>query len=301
MNIRGSIPLTRMAFLISLLCWGIPLTGLAYSDRIVAVVNNEVITWMDLQYELQDETKRMRAKFRGNEFQKRYQQKQREVLEKIIEERLQLQEAKAKNISVSPEEVEEALQRTPLPPNQNKEQFARQLLLSRLFEYEVRRNVVVEEEELRRFFEENASQFAKPPMFKLKQVLLEAKTEPERASARLKARNMAKKITSNTTLEELASEFSLFVSDLGWLSETELVDPLRLTIKSLQTDQVSQPVETRLGIHFVAVGETKPSETQAFEDVEKNIRSVLLRERSEKLFRQWLGNLKQKAFIEIKL
>ena len=307
MNTRGFIlPIhyTRLALpgmFMLLLCWGIPLSALGYSDRIVAVVNNEVITWMDLQHELQDETKRMKAKFQGNEFQKRYQQKQREVLEKIIEERLQLQEAKAKNISVSPEEIEAALKRTPLAPNQNKRQFAQQMLLSRLFEFEVRRNVVIEEEELRRFFEENPDQFAKPPMFKLKHVLLQAQTEAERASARLKARNMAKKITPNTTLEELASEFSLFVSDLGWLSESELVDPLRRTIKGLQTNQVSQPVETRLGIHFVAVDDTRPSEPQNFEDVERNIRAVLVRERAEELFRQWLGELKEKSFIEIKL
>ncbi len=306
MNNRWTLPLWSLRPLILggvifCLCWGPPLSGLGYSDRIVAVVNKEVITWMDLQHEIEDETKRMRAKYRGQEFTQRFQQKQREVLNRLIEVRLQLQEAKAKGISVSPEEIDQALKRQPLAPTQSKEEFAKQMLLSRLFEYEVRRNVVVEEEELRRFYSEHSGQFSTPPKFKLKQVLFPAQSEGERASARLRAQAMAKRITSETKLEDLASEFSQFVTDLGWLTEKELVEPLQQTIQELKVGQVSQPVETALGIHIVTVAETKPAEPRTFEEVERNIRTQLVRERADELYLEWLNGLKQKAFIEVKL
>ena len=295
------VPYLILIALAAFFCWVFPGEGMGYSDRIVAVVNKEVITWMDLQHELQDETKRMKAKFRGSEYHQRYQQKQREVLNRLIEERLQLQEAKAKGISVSPEEIDNALKLQPLSPTQSKEQFARQMLLSRLFDFQVRRNVVIEEEESRRYFSEHADQFSKPPMFKLQQVIFPASTEVERASARLKSRAMAKKITPNTKLADLASEFSLFVQDLGWLTEIDLVEPLGPVIRELKVGEVSKPVETPLGVHIVSVEEKRPPEPQAFEDVERNIRSVLIRERADELYREWLNGLKQKAFIEIKL
>ncbi|MDX2347759.1 MAG: SurA N-terminal domain-containing protein, partial [Nitrospirota bacterium] len=92
----------------------LPTSGIGYTDRIVAVVNKEVITWFDLQNEIQDEYSRLKAKYRGEELERRYRLKQREVLNALIVEHLQLQEAKAKGISVTQEEIDAAIRRTPL-------------------------------------------------------------------------------------------------------------------------------------------------------------------------------------------
>ncbi len=172
-------------FLLSLIL--LPISGIGYTDRIVAVVNKEVITWFDLQNAIRDEYSRLKAKYHGEELERRYTQKQREVLNTLIVERLQLQEAKAKDISVTQEEIDAALRRTPLPPTQTEEEFGQQLLLKKLFDFEVRRNVVVEEKELRRYYEANTNNFRKPPQYRLKQIFLEAQDEIARLRAKTKA------------------------------------------------------------------------------------------------------------------
>lgn len=278
----------------------LPAAGLSLTDRIIAVVNKEVITWSDLEHEIQDEYKRLKAKYQGEELERRYHQKQREVLNNLIDDRLQLQEAKAKGLSVTQDEIDAALRRTPLPPTQTEEEFGHQMLLNKLFDFEVRRNVVVEEEELRRYYEANLTLFLKPPQYRLKQILLAGKEEFERERARKKAHTIFAAWKPDTILEDLAIQHFAQVSELGWVQENELLAPLGQVVKDLKPGQLSPPVETLLGFHLLVVEEIQQPEPLPFEDVERDIRGILMKERSEEAYRNWLANLKQKAFIEVK-
>ena len=82
--------------------------GKLLTDGIAAIVNAELITVSELQAEMADETFRLKARHEGNELTERLVQKRYEILNRMIERKLQLQEAKAKQISISDEEVEKA-------------------------------------------------------------------------------------------------------------------------------------------------------------------------------------------------
>lgn len=278
----------------------IPLMSWALEDRIIAVVNKEVITLSDLQSKIEDEYKRLKAKHSGEDLNRRYLEKQREVLNALIDQHLQLQEAKAKGLSVSHEEMDAALQRTPLLPNQTEEDYRDQLLLKKLFDFEVRRNVVVEEEELRRFYDANPTLFRKPPQYRLKHILLTATEEYQRELARKKAQSMSAAWKSDMEFEELAFQFSEQVKHLGWLQEDELLSTLSPEIKSLEPGVLSSPIETDQGLHLLMVEEMSDTQTYAFEEVEQEIRGLLQRQKTEEAYRNWLADLKKKAFIDVK-
>jgi len=285
-------------FLLSLIL--LPTSGKGYTDRIVAVVNKEVITWFDLQNEIQDEYSRLKAKYHGEELDRRYTQKQREVLNELIIERLQLQEAKAKGISVTQEEIDAALRRTPLPPTQTEEEFGQQLLLKKLFDFEVRRNVVVEEEELRRYYEANVNNFHKPPQYRLKQIFLVAPDEIARLRAKTKAQVIYSDWNAETSMEDLAARHAQFVSELGWVKENDLVAPLAQAVKELTPGTLSRPIDTQAGVHLLMVEEVKESQPYPFEQVEREIHAQLLKQRSEEAYNEWINKLKQQAFIDVK-
>ena len=285
-------------FLLSLIL--LPISGIGYTDRIVAVVNKEVITWFDLQNAIRDEYSRLKAKYRGEELDRRYTQKQREVLNALIVERLQLQEAKAKGISVTQEEIDAALRRTPLPPTQTEEEFGQQLLLKKLFDFEVRRNVVVEEEELRRYYEANTNIFRKPPQYRLKQIFLEAQDEIARLRAKTKAQVIYSDWNSETPMEDLAARHAQLVSELGWVEEKDLVAPLAQALKELTPGTLSRPIDTQAGVHLLIVEEVKESQPYPFEQVEREIHAQLLRQRGEEAYNEWVNKLKQQAFIDVK-
>lgn len=277
-----------------------PEAGLSLTDRIIAVVNKEVITWSDLEHEIEDEYKRLKAKYHGEELERRYRQKQREVLNSLIDDRLQIQEAKAKGLDVTQEEIDAALRRTPLPPTQTEEEFGHQMLLKKLFDFEVRRNIVVEEDELRRYYEAHTHLFLKPPRYRLKQILLAGREAFERERARKKAHTIYAAWKPDTSVEDLAAQHFEQTSELGWVQENELLDPLSQAVKELKPGQLSPPIETLLGFHLLVVEETQEPQPLPFEDVEREIRATLMKQRSEEAYRNWLADLKQKAFIEVK-
>ncbi|TFG59135.1 MAG: hypothetical protein E4H32_10590 [Nitrospirales bacterium] len=295
----------RNVFCVALVCvtWWflVPTWSLGFTDRIVAVVNKEVITLTDLQHEIRDEYSRLKAKYHGEEFERRYTQKQREVLNALIDERLQLQEAKAIGISVTQEEIDAALRRTPLLPTQTEEEFGKQLLLKKLFDLEVRRNVVVEEGELRRHYEVNPHNFRLQPQFRLKQIFLNANSEEARQRALSKAQAIyADWKPEETSLEDLAARHTQFVSELGWVEEKDLVAPLAQAVKELIPGTLSRPIETQVGIHLLIIEEVKESQPYPFEQVERDIHAQLVKQRGEEAYRGWLKGLKQKAFIDVR-
>jgi parvulin-like peptidyl-prolyl isomerase len=285
-------------FLLSLIFF--PTSSIGYTDRIVAVVNKEVITWFDLQNEIQDEYSRLKAKYRGEELERRYTQKQREVLNALIVEHLQLQEAKAKGISVTQEEIDAALRRTPLAPSQTEEEFGKSLLLKKLFDFEVRRNVVVEEEELQRYYEANPNIFRTPPQYRLKQIFLGAQDEIARLRVKTKAQVIYADWNSETPMEDLAARHGQIVSELGWVEEKDLVAPLAQALKELTPGTLSSPIDTQVGVHLLIVEEVKEPQPYPFEEVERVIHAQLLKQRSEEAYNEWMNRLKQQAFIDVK-
>ena len=278
-----------------------PGVSLSLTDRIIAVVNKEVITSSDLEKELRDEYKRLNAKYHGEELNRRYFQKQREVLNHMIDDHLMIQEAQAKGLSVTQDEIDEALRRTPLPPTQTEEEFGHQMLLKKLFDFEIRRNIVIEEEEVRRYYEANSSLFLSPPRYRLQQILLDGQEGYEREKAKNKAQTMYAAWTPNTTLEDFATRYFERIHELGWVQENELVAPLREVVKQLKPGQISAPIETLLGFHLIQLEEIQQPQPLPLEVVERDIRGMLTKQRSEEAYRNWLADIKQKAFIDVRL
>jgi len=298
----GAYFLTFPFTIVLLIVWLLaPTLSLGFTDRIVAVVNKEVITWSDLQQEIQDEHSRLKVKYRGKELERQYTQKQHEVLKALIDEQLQLQEAKAKGISVTQEEIDAALRRSPLPPTQTEEEFGQQMLLKKLFNFEVRRVVVVEEEEVRRYYQAHPTTFRTPPQYRLKQIFLDATNELDRLRARTTAQAIYADWQPGVALEDLAAQHAQFVRGLGWVEEKDLVPPLEQALKEMIPGTLSKPIETQAGVHLLIVEDVKESQPYPFEQVEREIHAQLLKERGEEAYREWMNKLKQQAFIDVRL
>ncbi len=278
-----------------------PTIGIAYTDRIVAIVNKEVITWFELEEETHDEYSRLKAKFSGEELERRYTQKQREVLNDLIVERLQMQEAKSKGLSVTQDEIDATLRRTPLPATQTEEEFGQQLLLKKLFDFAVRRNVVVEEEELRRYYNANPTLFRTPPQYQLKQIFFEASKEDDLTRAHKKAQAIYEDWLPEIALNDLAIQHAQFVRELGWVQAKDLLAPLEQALQEMTLGTLSRPIETPTGVHLLLYDDVKEPQPYTFEKVERDIRAKLLKERGEEAYNEWMNKLKQQAFIDIKL
>ncbi|WP_447969953.1 peptidylprolyl isomerase [Nitrospira sp. M1] len=286
---------------------------MAYHDRIAAIVNKEVITLSELKEEVRDEHIRMKARYSGEQLRQRMANKEFDVLNALIEERLQLQEARAKGFTVTDEEVEKAIQQSnpqdqqldPTAEAQLAKQLRKRILLERIRAFEVQRIVTISDSEISQYYKEHQQQFMISRLYRLRQILFVANSEEERIHKQAQSRSVSRRLQTGESFRELALQYSAGPEagdggELGLVHHSELLAPIAEALLSMKPGEVSTPIETTLGFHIIALDETTPQSPKPFEEVEAQIKARLVQERSEQVFQRWLADLKQKAFIQIK-
>jgi len=285
-------------------------SGSGYSDRIAAIVNNEVITMSELLEELGDEQKRLKALFHGKQFKRRLLQKEYQVLNALIERKLQLQEAKTNGVTVTEEELQQAMQHLPAnnhdSESQTKTRMREQLLLNKLRLFEVRRNVMVPSSAVRQYYKQHQEQFLRPQIYRLRQILLLHDPDIPKKETKARAESVYRALREGGDFSELALKFSDGPGahqggTLGFLRHDELLAPIAQALKTMQPGDLSPPIETTLGFHIIALDEKPSPQPKPFEEVEPFISQLLYKERSEKTFQEWITKLKNQAFIDVRL
>lgn len=286
--------------------------GSGFSDRIAAVVNNEIITLSEIRAELQDEVKRLRARFRGRALKRRLLEKEHEALNSLIEHKLQLQAAESKGVRVTEEEIQQALNDLQgrgggrdSSEQALKKRIREELLLMRLLEFEVRQHVMVSEEDLHRYYEKEKDRFLLPPEYRLRQILFLPKSGETRTEVKTRAEVVHDLLKDGEDFSELAQVYSDAPEaqrggELGYLRQEELLAPLRSALKSLRQGEISPPIETTLGVHIIALDKIKSSEASSFEEVREDIKKFLYQQKSQEAYQVWMAGLKEKAYIEVK-
>ena len=281
-------------------------------DRIVAVVNADLIMQSDVRRELAPEQERMGQQYRGEELAQRLKTAEYMALTKMIERRLQLQEAKAKSVDISDQEVKQAIQqmkqqgetvdeKDPLSLSNVRDQ----LTLLKVVDREVRSGVMVGDAEMKRYYKEHQTRFALPEEYTLSQILIQPRSADTTAEALEKARIVIAELKRGEKFEDAALRYSDGPNAsrggrLGLVRQGELLPAIERAIASLVPGGISEIVETSDGFHIVRVDERTPKQFRPFEEVRFEIQSLVFQQKSEDVFQEWLVGLKNKAYIEIK-
>ncbi len=309
-----SIPLTGITQGMVVLGFILILSSAAWAltDGIAAIVNAEIITLSELRAELKDETIRLKTRFKGEELKRRLLQREYETLNQLIERRLQLQEAKSKGLEVSDEEIQNALEKlgqgqsaSPAFPLPSRESIREELILGKLRDFEVRRHIMVSQDEVRDYYEKNQSQFMSPPEYRLRQILFSPKPGEPMTEVHARAQSVFSELKKGGNFSNLATRYSdgpeaVQGGELGFLRKDELLAPLGKELDRMQPGEVSQPLETSLGIHIIALDDVKPAKATTFQEVEPHVRYLLYQKKTQEAYQAWLSNLEDKAYIEVK-
>lgn len=282
------------------------------ADGIAAIVNKEIITVSEVQTEMGDEIFRLKARYQGDELAEHLAQKRYEILNRLIEHKLQLQEAKAKQITVSDEEVDQAWEQVRgnpagFPPTnaQSKDALREEMMVRRVRDIETRRGLFISPEEIRAYYEEQQRLFTSPGTHHLRQILLIPKLDESRETLKARAEVLLSQLQEGRTFEKLAELFSdgsesVMGGDLGFVTNEELLRPLSEALDKLSPGEVSPLIETEIGIHILRLEESRPGITQPFEQVKEAIASRLYQEKLQESQEKWMSSLKNKAYIEIR-
>jgi parvulin-like peptidyl-prolyl isomerase len=282
------------------------------TDRIVAVVNTELIMLSELKAETDGEEKRVREQFRGQELQRRLQQLEYTALSRMIERRLQLQFAQTRGMDVTDDEVVQAArqlekqgERVNESDPKERKALKDQLVIMRVMEREVRGNVMVLQPELQQYYETHQSRFSLPEEYRISQILLKQRGSEDAAKFRSRLASVRAALKNGGDFAELALQHSegaesVRGGSLGFVRQGELEPALERVLSTLQPGQTSDPIETPQGLHLIRLDEKKPSQFRPFAEVKNDVQSVVYQQKVEDQYQRWIGDIKKKAYIEVK-
>lgn len=292
-------------------------------DRVVALVNKEVITWSDLyklmEYEATDQVKTLNEEER----MKIFKESESAFLEKLIDMRLQLQEARGLGLEVTPEEVREtiesvkkkysltdsalreSLKKEGLTFEEYEKRLSEQIIISKLVNQQVRKKIIVSVEEVKKYMDANKENLSDGEAFKIKQILFKGpKNDADKEVIEEKASLIIQRLKAGEDFSVLAEEYSEDPSgrlggNLGFIKKSYLTEEFVNKLNAMNVGDVSIPFWTEKGLHIIKLDEKIPA--QNIDEVRENVRKQLTEDKVLEAYKSWIKDLRTKAYIVIRL
>ena len=230
-------------------------------DKVIAVVDSGIIMESQLNDRVQSIVFRLRQN--GTELPPK-KELEKQVLERLIVEEIQLQMAERAGIKISDAELNSTISRIASQNQMNLEDFKeslesndesyrgfresieREMIISRVQRARVGRNIQISEQEIENFLnsEEGRSKLAE--QYDVQQILISLKgdaSDQSKLEAEKKAEDIILKLNNGESFEKLAATYSagqnaLEGGSLGWRKESELPSLFAETVKGLKEGEI---------------------------------------------------------------
>lgn len=240
-------------------------------QRAAAVVNGIVISTFDL-----DQRSRMILSTSGGAAGAAAMQRIREqVLRTLIDEILQLAEARKMEISVTEAQIDESLSKiaqqngtTPdaivrslaaagIYPDTLRTQIAAEVAWSQVIEARIAPRINISDEaidaEMKRI-QDGASK----PQYYISEIFIGADSPGDDARARRAIEQIMAQIQAGTPFPALAEQFSESASagrggDMGWVQDGDVAPEIWSTLQAMQVQTISRPIRTSAGWYLIAL------------------------------------------------
>ena len=288
-------------------------SGSVVVDRVVAVVNDDIITLSDLQRE--EALKKSEVVHND-----------RLVLEDMIDRKLQMAAAKRSGMDVTDKELADAvadiikrnnmdmqqfgvaLAKEGLTVEQYKAELREQITLSRLFNKYIRSNVNVDEAEARAFYQNNPKTYSLPEEIRVRQIFLTVPGDatPEQAAViREKAQSVYARAQKGEDFIRLVREVSQGATasqdgDLGFIKRGDALPEIEEAARTLKPGDSSSPFLCAGGYNVIKLEEVR-TPVRPFEKVKDEIMKTLYEQKVENTYRSWLQSLRGDSHIENRL
>ena len=297
-------------------------TAETIADRIVAVVNNDAITLAELQESI--------AMFRHENKQQvsaTDEELGRQFLTRMIDSRLQLQEAERDKIVVDDvelnEEITERMKRFGAKTTEEFEALVRAqgltmdavkkrlrdtLRVSKVVRRKVTLRVSVTDPEIAHYIDENRVKLETGLSYHARHILIvpQSDTDAGWEAARIRADLLRAQIVDGGDFAELARQNSRDASakdggDLGNMHRGELSQEIEAQILHLRPGEVSAPYRSQIGYHIFRLESKEAMDGDTLQRVRQQVREILFREKYDARMEAWIREIKRRAIIEVRM
>lgn len=263
-------------------------------QRIAAIVNDELITAYDLE-------SRIRLVMFSTRLSNTADTRRRisnQVLRTLIDERLQMQEAKRRNISVSRRDLQRAksgiekqnklpegglenvLKQNGIPIASMDEQLRTGIAWSKLIGRRLRPRITIGEDEIDESLERIRSRQGQTE-YRLSEILLTVDSPDQEANIRRTAERIADQVAKGARFAAIARQFSQSATaavggDLGWQHEAELDDTLGKVVSKMGKGSMTSPIKTVAGYQILMLRDVRKIAQSAAKPVTLDLRQIFL-------------------------
>jgi peptidyl-prolyl cis-trans isomerase SurA len=299
----------------------------AVVDRIVAIVNDEIITLSELNNAFEPYQEKFEASYKGPDREKARAETKVLLLNRMIESVLMEQESRKTGITVRDGEVTEAindirtqrklsqdelrkgLERDGITDDAFRKDIRNQLMRMKLIQRDIKSRVAVTDEEVGEYYRKHREDYEGKESVRIKQILLPLPTEEDPAAKeklRANAEAIHKELMAGESFDQLSARYSrgpeaASGGDIGYIERGIIHSEVEDVAFSLPLHQISDVIESSVGFHIIQVIDRRGAGLKSIESVRGEIREKIDREKMDKKYGEWLEELRKKSHIEIKL
>lgn len=278
------------------------------NDKIVAVVNNEIITQKDLDDFKNFMYLQLSAEYKDKELEEKIKEALPEMLNRLIEDKLILQQAKKDSIPLDevrvkarmaeiksryPSEAifQEILIKQGLTQADIESKIRDQLLIFRMVESEVKNKIIISPREVTDFYESNSEKFIQPEGRKVISLITENEDAAKKALTCIQA---------GSDFSTVSKDYSLDLNNLGIINKGQLVKEIEGVIFNLNKGGISDLVKLDKSNYIFKVEEILPERTYELSEVQDRIYNYLYESKTKERLIEWLDGLRKKSYVEFK-
>jgi len=305
-----------------------PLASAATIERIVAIVNTDVITQSELEQEVARTVNALRKNTPPTELADKMTEARKKTVQNMIDDRLLSQKAKELKYDTSTAELDESITSMLAEGKMTRERFkeelaaqglteedyrlrlSEQISRSKLINFQIRSKIVIGEERSKKYYLDVYTKETPPKGYHLLQMGFRwdgngaSSTTQEEAHQR--AERIRKLVQNGQDFRELARSFSELPSakdggDLGAILLSDMAPDMRELLNDLSPGQVSRVVDSSGSVQFfqvLTINNDATPQYPPYELVSGAIHDQLFQDELKSRLENWMKELREQAMIK---
>jgi peptidyl-prolyl cis-trans isomerase SurA len=293
-------------------------------DRVVARVNNEIVTQKQYDQQLADVRTQLARDYAGPELDAKVKEQSKNLLRDMIDQDLLVEKAKDDDINVdtdvikkldeirqsskldSLEELQKEVEKQGQVWEDFKDQIQRQLLMQEVIGREVgsQVNQSVSHQDARKYFQAHQEEFSSPGGVHLAEILISSdKHKPDELEKR--AQDALAEIKAGQKWQEVVKKYSddddsaKEGGDVGFFKDGTLNPTIAAATAKLDTGETSDLVKTRFGYQIFKVLERRSPGIPKFEEVETRVMNTIYDQKMQGALRKYLVELRSQSYVNV--
>ncbi len=299
---------------------------IALVDRIVAVVNNELITLYDLNQKFEPYVKNIKALGYDEDMERKTLFKVRsDVLNQLIDNMLAGQQTEKYKLTVTEKEIDSSIERIKsaryytdedlraglaqqgLTMEDFRKEIKEQLLRGKLVNLEVKSKIVVTMQNIKSYYDSHPEKYVGEKKYNLWNIYVNIPSyaaDSEKQSVLRKMQVILDKLEQGQKFEDLVNgDFLTSMQakggELGLFLLKELSAQLQKIVKNMQAGEFSSILDTEYGYQIIYVQNIIETKTKSLAEAEKEIEDILYKELVDNKYQEWLKELRSRSHIKV--